>query len=116
MEARTITDNQIKASSKYYGQTAAFARLNCCPILQKLFLGWAAYERNTLTWLEIDFQNKHTVVTGVATQGGGRWSFSWHPMWVAKYKLQYGNDSGNLSVYMESDTKTEKVSELLCSA
>lgn len=114
MEVRTITDNQIKASSKCHGQTAAFARLNCYP--QKCFFGWAAYKRNTLTWLQIDFQNKHTVVTGVATQGGGWWSFSWHPMWVAKYKLQYGNNNGSLFVYMERDTKTEKVRELFCSA
>lgn len=123
MEAGKITDNQIKASSEFLGQTAAFARLNNlknCPIFPNVcFVGWAAlFNRYTSTWLEVDFQNKHTVVTRVATQGGERQN-SWllFPMWVARYELHYGNDRGTLFVYMElSDNKTGKVSELFRSA
>lgn len=123
MEAGNITDNQIKASSKLTSQTAALARLNSvetCTLFPNVycFIGWAATiigNKKTLTWLEIDFQNKHTVVTRVATQGGGRrtsFSSQLRAMWVAEYELHYGNDSGSLFVYTESDTKTKKVSTL----
>ena len=120
MEAGKITDNQIKASSEFLGQKAAFARLNSlknCPVFPKVcFVGWAA-SFNRYAWLEVDFQNKHTVVTRVATQGGERQTRgSLFPMWVARYELHYGNDSGSLFVYMESDNKTGKVSELFRSA
>ena len=120
MKTGTITNNQIKASSEItaFGHAAACARLYrrissfpCC-------FGWAALN-STSTWLEIDFQNKNTVVTGVATQGGRKcmtMQSGGSGTWVTKYKLHYGNDSGSRFVYMESDTKTEKVSELfLCS-
>lgn len=118
METRTIADNQINASSELTGYyrvfySAASARLKiklprpCC-------FGWAASTSSTLAWLEIDLRKKHTVVTGVATQGGKRGLLV--SMFVTKYKLQYGNDSGSLLDYMESDAKILKVSELFLSA
>lgn len=120
MEEGNITDNQIKASSVFLVQTAAFARLNSlknCPPRNFCFIGWAASILNRNAWLEIDFQNKHTVVTRIATQGGGtQISGSLFPRWVAKYELRYGNDRGSLFVYTESDNKTEKVSEIFRSA
>lgn len=116
METFNITDNQIDASSNIFPYRASFARLNTifCNSFGACLVGWAALiNNNTLTWLEIDFQNKHTVVTGVATQGGKLWRIG--SAFVTKYKLQYGNDSGSLIVYMESDTNKEKVSELFLS-
>ena len=118
METRTIGDNQINASSALTGffgvfYSAASARLkiklpcSCC-------FGWVPSTSSTLAWLEIDLQKKHTVVTGVATQGGKRGYVI--SMFVTKYKLQCENDSGSLFDYMESDTKNQKVSELFLSA
>lgn len=112
METFNITDNQINASSNFVPYRAAFARLNTIfyYFIGTCLVGWAAFiNSNTSTWLEIDFQNKLTVVTGVATQGGKLWG---RGTFVTKYKLQYGNDTGSLFVYMESDTNKEKVSEL----
>ena len=118
METYTIRNDQIKASSEIIENAAAFARLYEKISRSPYCFGWAALN-STSTWLEIDFQNKNTVVTGVATQGGRKCittQSGWCRMWVTKYKLQYGNDSGSRFVYMESDTKTEKVSELFRSA
>lgn len=116
METSTIRDDQIYASSELKGvllYSAAYARLKIKRSLPCCF-GWAASTSDTLQWLEIDLQKKHTVVSGVATQGGKRgWLGS---MFVIKYKLQYGNDNGSLFYYMESNTKTQKVSELFLSA
>ena len=118
METRTIADNQMNAFSELTRHinviySAASARLKikipfpCC-------FGWVPSTSSTSAWLEIDLQKKHTVVTGVATQGGKSWILG--SMFVTEYKLQYGNDSGSLVDYMESDTKNQKVSELFLSA
>ena len=118
METRTIADNQINASSELAGllkviYSAASVRLKIKIPLSCCF-GWVPSTSSTSTWLEIDLQKKHTVVTGVATQDGKRRFL--RSMFVTKYKLQYGNDSGSLVDYMESDTKNQKVSELFLSA
>ena len=57
---------------------------------------WSAKHNNLGQWLQIDLGNKHTKVTGLATQGRNGYG-----QWVTKYKVQYSDDGVNFQYYTE---------------
>ena len=59
----------------------------------------------------MDLQNKHTKVTGVATQGrnyNNLWSGP-HHQWVTSYKLDYSDNGVSFLYYKEDGKATDKV-------
>lgn len=107
MEDGSISDNQISASSQLDSSHAAInGRLHSKATAVKAG-SWSARSNNVNQWLQIDLGSRHTEVTRVATQGR-----SDSPQWVAKYKLQYGNDGVNFQYYRDEGKAAFKVKYL----
>lgn len=103
MESGAISDAQISASSKFSDSLAA-----SCGRLHLQGGGchgsWAVAVHNANQWLQVDFVNRYTTVTGVATQGR-----TVHNQWVTMYRLQYGNDGVEFQYYKEQGQTAIKV-------
>jgi hypothetical protein len=56
---------------------------------------WSALHNNDQQWVQVDLL-KETNVTGVATQGRGR-----YPQWVTTYRILYSNDGNTWTTYEE---------------
>ncbi|KAM7452301.1 EGF-like repeat and discoidin I-like domain-containing protein 3 [Porites harrisoni] len=96
MESGEISNGQVSASSEWDGNHAAIqARLYFEAALGKAG-SWSAKYNNLDQWLQIDLGSKHTLVTGLATQGRNGYG-----QWVTKYKVQYSNNGVNFQYYME---------------
>ena len=103
MESGAILDSWINSSSED-GPTYQdhLARLH----IQRTAYsagGWAARDRDTNQWLQVDLQ-RTTRVTGIATQG--RSDFN---QWVKTYKLQYGEDGHTLKFYRGNGDHSDTV-------
>ena len=82
----TITDAQIRASSKLDNtHSAAQARLHSKAVGSK-YGAWSAHENDHHQWLQIDFGSS-TKITRLATQGRNGFN-----EWVTKYNLSYSDD------------------------
>ena len=105
MESGAIFDSQITASSVYtFKHAASNARLHFKGTENPLRrAGWAAKEKNTNQWLQVDLQQT-TRVIGIATQGRHDWD-----QWVTKYKLQYGDDGLTFRIYKRNVDTSDTV-------
>ena len=109
-----ISDQQINASSEWDGNHAAKQGRLFFQETPKLAGAWsvALHElRQQSSWLQVDLQNKHTKVTGVATQGrnyNNVWSGR-HHQWVTSYKLDYSDNGVSFLHYKEDGKATDKV-------
>lgn len=102
MESGAITDGQISASSEWNSSSAASqARLHS-------LTAWIAKDSNN-SWLQVNLNSVYRV-TRVATQGIDHHAdhVVYH-RWVAKYKLQYRNDTESFQYYKEPGQNTDKV-------
>ena len=107
MESRTITDALITASSEDDAMHAAsHARLNFREIPNTAAGAWVSDATDVNPWLQVDLEARYTIVTRVATQGRNSLDF---PMWVTKYKLQYGDNGKVFQYYREPGQDTDKV-------
>ena len=107
MESRAITDAQITASSEDNAPHAAsHARLNFQEIANMAAGAWVSDAIDVNPWLQVDLGAPYTNVTRVATQGRNSLNF---PMWVTKYKLQYGANGTAFQYYREPGQDTDKV-------
>ena len=105
METGAISDGQISASSEwaaYLGASSGRLHWQAQPSKQG---SWSAAIYDANQWLQVDFVNQYTTVTGVATQGrnGG------DQQWVKIYQLQYSNDGVNFQYYKEQGQTANKV-------
>ena len=109
-----LSDQQINASSEYDGNHAAKQGRLFFQETPKLAGAWsvALHElRQQSSWLQVDLQNKHTKVTGVATQGrnyNNLWSGP-HYQWVTSYKLDFSDNGVSFLYYKEDGKATDKV-------
>ena len=104
MESGEISNGQVSASSEWDGNHAAIqARLYFEAAPGKAG-SWSAKYNNLDQWLQIDLSSKHTLVTGLATQGRNGYG-----QWVTKYKVQYSVNGVNLQYYMEQGQAAIKV-------
>ena len=104
MESGAISNGQVRASTEWDANHAAIqARLNFKAVRGKAG-SWSARHNNLGQWLQIDLGNKHTKVTGLATQGRN----GYH-QWVTKYKVQYSDDGVNFQYYTEQGQVGSKV-------
>ena len=114
MASGEISDQQINASSENDENHAAKQGRLFFQETPKLSGSWsvAPHELSPLSsWLQVDLQNKHTKVTGVATQGRNYnklWSGP-HYQWVTSYKLDYSDDGVSFLFYKEDGKATDKV-------
>ena len=107
MESRAITDAQITASSEdNAGHAASHARLNFQEIPNMAAGAWVSDAIDVNPWLQVDLGAPYTNVTRVATQGRNSLNY---PMWVTKYKLQYGDNGTAFQYYREPGQDTDKV-------
>lgn len=109
MESRAITDAQITASSEQddvHVHAASRARLNSQEIPNKAAGAWVSDAIDVNPWLQVDLGAPYTNVTRVATQGRNSLNF---PMWVTKYKLQYGDNGTAFQFYREPGQDTDKI-------
>jgi len=60
-----------------------------------------------LQWIQVDFQTP-ALLTGVVTQGRP----TINEEWVEEYKIQYGNNQGNLTTMKHRENGTDIVSHL----
>ena len=103
MESRTITDEQITASSEYDPNHAAIqSRLHFQAGNGKTG-AWSAGSNDDSQWLQIDLIGQY-IVTRVATQGRNG-----HAQWVTEYKLQYGDDGNNFQYYRKQGQTIDMV-------
>ena len=104
MESGEISNGQVSASSEWDGNHAAIqARLYFEAASGKAG-SWSAKYNNLDQWLQIDLGSKHTLVTGLATQGRNGYG-----QWVTKYKVQYSDNGVNFQYYMEQGQAAVKV-------
>ena len=109
-----ISDQQINASSEFDGNHAAKQGRLFFQETPKLSGSWSVAPRELSrlsSWLQVDLLNKHTKVTGVATQGrnyNNLWSER-HYQWVTSYKLDYSDDGVSFLFYKEDGNATDKV-------
>ena len=103
MESGAISNEQISASTEYAGSLVP-----SCGRLHLPFGGchgsWAAAVNDVEQWLQVEFGNQYTTVTGVATQGR-----TVDNQWVTMYQLQYGYDGFNFQYYKEHGQTANKV-------
>jgi len=103
MESGAISNGRIRASSEFTAELAAG-----CGRLHLQYGGchgsWAAADLNVNQWLQVDFVNKLTTVTGIATQGRTGMN-----QWVMTYRLQYGNNDVYFQDYTQQGQTANKV-------
>ena len=115
MENGEISDRQITASSAFDERhRASHGRLHHKEsITPALKSGrWVSRFRDSNQWLQIDLDNQHTTVTRIATQGRNshnQWPGAAESNFVAKYKLQYSNDSEAFHYFVEQGQSADKV-------
>ena len=101
MESGAIKEWQLTASSSGNAAGPNQARLNLKQIKgEKTFItkgAWIAQREDYHAWLQVYLKNAYTLITGVATQGGGRKK----SMWVTKYKIQYWGTGVHVQFYKE---------------
>lgn len=104
MEDRSISDEQITASSQWNANEASHqGRLHFQRTLFKAG-GWVVATDDLNQWLQIDLGSLYSKTTRVATQGrNGK------DDWVSKYKLQFSNDGVNFTYHREPGEADEKV-------
>ena len=88
MESRSISDNNIRASSEESGNPAKNGRLNSGS-------SWCAGASDTNPYLQIDLQTLH-IICAVSTQGNSQAEH-----WVKTYKLQLSIDGLTWPDYKE---------------
>ena len=104
MESGAISNGQVRASTEWNANHAAIqARLHFKAVPGKAG-SWSAKHNNLGQWLQIDLGNRHTKVTGLATQGRNAYA-----QWVTKYKVQYSDDGVNFQYYTEQGQVAIKV-------
>ena len=105
MEAGTISDGQISASSEASAIYAAIqGRLHFQETVD-IAGGWSAATNDANQWLQVDLGRQLAKVTRVATQGRN----GPYTQLVTKYKLQYSNDGVNFQNYTEQGQNLDKV-------
>ena len=110
-----ISDRQISASSEHDGNHAAKQGRLFFQETPRLSGSWSVAHRDLSSlssWLQVDLRNKHTKVTGVATQGrnyNNVWPGAPHYQWVTSYKLDYSDDGVSFLFYKEDGNATDKV-------
>ena len=110
-----ISDQQISASSESNGNHAAKQGRLFFQETPKLSGSWSVAPRELSrlsAWLQVDLLNKHTKVTGVATQGrndNNVWPSGRHYQWVTSYKLDYSDNGVSFLFYKEDGKATDKV-------
>lgn len=116
MENGEISNGQITASSVYDEYHRAFqGRLHHKESMIPLKAGeWVTRLIDSNQWLQVDLDNQHTTVTRIATQGRNShnqwpWGSTPESNWVAKYKLQYSNDSVTFHYFVEQGQSADKV-------
>ena len=98
MERKSISDNQISASSQLDGNHSAIqARLH------SKTGAWSPLTDNINQWLQVNLGSA-TRVTRVATQGSNAYNES-----VTKYKLQYSDDGVTFQFYKDVGDSSAKV-------
>ena len=104
MESGAISNGQVRASTEWDANHAAIqGRLNFKAFRAKAG-SWSARHNNLEQWLQIDLGNKHTKVTGLATQGRNGYD-----QWVTKYKVQYSDNVFYFKYYTEQGQIGSKV-------
>ena len=104
MESGAISNGQVCASTEWDANHAAIqARLHFKLVPGKAG-SWSAKHNNLCQWLQIDLGNKHTKVTGLATQGRNGYD-----QWVTKYKVQYSDNGFYFKYYTEQGQVGSKV-------
>ena len=104
MQNNAISDGNIKASSQFTANHAAYQGRLFYEGTGIKFACWSAGTFDTNQWLQVDLGVHYTKVTIVATQGRGDF-----PQWVTKYKLQYSNDELSFQYYKEEGQNVHKV-------
>lgn len=105
MEDRSISDEQITASSQWNANQAAHhGRLHWLNAG-----GWVAATNDLSQWLQIDLGSLYTKTTRVATQGRNG-----QEQWVTKYKLKFSNDGVNFTYHREPGEADDKVKCFSC--
>ena len=110
MEDRSVSDEQITASSQWNANEAAHqGRLH---FLRTWFKagGWVVATNDLSQWLQIDLGSLHTKTTRVATQGRNGVELE---NWVTKYKLQFSNNGVNFTYHREPGEADDKVKSTL---
>lgn len=98
MERKSISDNQISASSQLNGNHSAIqARLH------SKAGAWSPLTNDDSQWLQVDL-GSDTRVTRVATQGSNAYNES-----VTKYNLQYSDDGVTFQFYKDVGDSSAKV-------
>ena len=97
MESGAISDEQLSASSTYYGFRVTEGRLHSSR-------GWAAGSSDVNQWFQVDLRSPYIKVTRVATQGRNN-----HFQCVRKYKLQYSDNGVTFQYYKERGQPKIKV-------
>ena len=98
MERKSISDNQISASSQLNGNhSATLARLH------SKAGAWSPLTDDLSPWLQVDL-GSDTRVTGVATQGSNAYKEL-----VTKYYLQYSDDGVTFQFYKDVGDSSAKV-------
>ena len=98
MARKSISDNQISASSQLDGNHSAIqARLH------SKAGAWSPLNNDLSQWLQVDL-GSDTRVTRVATQGSNAYNES-----VTKYKLQYSDDGVTFQFYKDVGDTSAKV-------
>ncbi|XP_078352588.1 uncharacterized protein LOC144637397 isoform X1 [Oculina patagonica] len=105
MESKSITDDQLRASSQLESNYSAVqARLHFKAVGNKAG-GWSALSNNLYQWLQVDI-GSYARVTRVATQGRNAYN-----EWVTKYRLQYSDDGVTFQFYKDVGDSSAKVFE-----
>ena len=98
MENGDIFDDQITASSKYWGNSpASNGRLNF-GLGSGIVGAWLPAKTDLNPWLQVDFQ-RSTIVTGISTQG--RYDFN---QFVKKYTISFSDDEETFHFYKVDNT------------
>ena len=105
MENYAISNGQIRASSQWDANHAAFQGRLYFQVTGNKQGGWSALKSDSKQWLQVDLGSQYTKVTRVATQGRN----GANAQWVTKYKLQYSNDGVSFQYYREPGQTTDKV-------
>ena len=103
MESGDISNGQVRASSEWNGNYAAFQARLYFEAAHGKAGSWSAKYNNLDQWLQIDLGSKHEV-TGLATQGRNGYG-----QWVTKYKVQHSDNGVNFQYYKEQGQAAIKV-------
>ena len=112
MEDFNISSSQITASSEFDSiHVAGNARLNFNPGNVNMAGSWVAATNDVIQpWLQVDFQEKVTVIK-IATQGRfidtnpiNPWYWHSHYQWVKTYSLSFSQNGVHFKAYEQFGT------------